>query len=220
MEGIIIINKPKGVTSHDVVNMIRRRFKMRRVGHAGTLDPLATGVLVLLLGRSTKLFDKFSAFDKSYKATLTLGLKTTTADINGKVIQESDYSQITREQIEKMIKGFIGEIKQVPPMVSALKVNGQRLYQLARKGIEVKRVARDIRIDSLQLDNFAPPLVDFSLDCSKGTYVRKLGEDIGDLLGCGGCISKIERTKVGPFDISESVTIEDVNEGHIRNWQG
>jgi len=220
MEGVIVVNKPPGITSHDVVGFIRRKFKMRRVGHAGTLDPLATGVLVMLLGKSTKLFDRFVAFDKSYRATLRLGTKTTTADIMGQVIEEKPFSGITRSRVEEVFKGFVGDIEQKPPMVSAVKHQGQRLYKIAREGKSVERVARKVRVDEVRLLSFALPEVEFFMACSKGTYVRQLAEDVGEVLGCGACISQIERTKVGPFDIKDAVKLEDLNEGHIRSWPG
>lgn len=220
MEGIIIVNKPDGMTSHDVVAIVRKKFKMRRVGHAGTLDPLATGVLVLLLGKATKLFDKFVAFDKAYRATMILGTATNSADTQGKIIRQLPYDHVTRQQVEEAFKGFVGDIEQVPPMVSAVKVGGRKLYQLARKGIEVERKPRQIRIDCLRMEEFNPPDVKFYLECSKGTYVRQLAEDVGKVLGCGACISQIQRTKVGAFCLEDAVDIEDINEGHIRNWKG
>ena len=219
MDGFLIIDKPGGMTSHDVVSIIRRKFDMRRVGHAGTLDPMATGVLVVLLGKATQLFEKFSAFDKAYEATLTLGLKTDTADTQGKVLNQAPYDTITQEQVEKTFLKFTGETEQTPPMVSAIKVNGKRLYRLARQGIEVKREPRKITINSLKLIHFSLPEVKFHLECSKGTYVRKLAEDVGEILGCGGCISQIRRTRVGSFIINEAVKLEEAHEGHIRHWK-
>ncbi|MFA5088459.1 MAG: tRNA pseudouridine(55) synthase TruB [Candidatus Omnitrophota bacterium] len=216
--GIVVVNKPKGMTSHDVVSSIRRIFKMRQVGHAGTLDPLATGVLVVLLGRSTKLFNKFQLFDKAYRATLLLGQTTDTADIEGKVIAQKPYDTIAEGQIREVFQKFMGETEQVPPMVSALKVGGQRLYKLARKGIKVDRQKRKVRIDRLELTRFCSPHAQFYLECSKGTYVRQLAEDVGEILGCGACITQIERTKVGPFRIEDSFGLENVNESSIRQW--
>ena len=219
-EGIIVVDKPDGMTSHDVVACVRKKFNMRRVGHAGTLDPLATGVLVLLLGKATKLFSKFVSFDKAYQATLILGRQTTSADTQGDIIEEQPYDHITREQVESMFKEFTGDIEQVPPMVSAVKYKGRKLYQLARKGIQVEREPRKIRISRLQMEHFDPPDVRFYLECSKGTYVRQLAVDVGRRLGCGACISQIRRTKVGAFDIDDAVSLEDLNESHIRNWEG
>ncbi|MDE2231508.1 MAG: tRNA pseudouridine(55) synthase TruB [Candidatus Omnitrophica bacterium] len=218
LQGIALVNKPKGLTSHDVVGFVRRTFKMRRVGHAGTLDPMATGVLVILLGASTKLFDEFSAFDKSYRATLKLGLKTTTADITGQPLLERPYDGITEETVRRTFLQFTGDIEQKPPMVSAVKHQGERLYRIARQGKTVAREARRVRIDELRILKCRLPDVEFFMSCSKGTYVRQLAEDVGEVLGCGACISQIERTKVGPFDIKDSVTLENLNENHIFKW--
>jgi len=190
------------------------------VGHAGTLDPLATGVLVMLLGKSTKLFDRFVAFDKSYRATLRLGTKTSTADIMGHVIEEKPFSGITRSRVEEVFRGFVGDIEQKPPMVSAVKHQGQRLYKIAREGKSVERAVRKVRVDEVRLLSFALPEVEFFMACSKGTYVRQLAEDVGEVLGCGACISQIERTRVGPFDIKDAVKLEDLHESHVRSWPG
>ncbi|MBF0491112.1 MAG: tRNA pseudouridine(55) synthase TruB [Candidatus Omnitrophica bacterium] len=217
-EGIVVVNKPNGITSHDVVSFVRRRFNMKQVGHAGTLDPLATGVLIILLGKSTKLFDKFMSFDKSYRATLKLGLKTTTADIMGQTLEEKPAVGIDQQKVEEVFKQFTGDIEQKPPMGSAVKHKGERLYKLAWKGQQVERVARKVRIDDLHVLKFDSPQVEFFMSCSKGTYVRQLAEDVGDVLGCGACISQIERTRVGRFDIKEAVKLEDLNEGHIQTW--
>ena len=218
-EGLLIVDKPSGITSHDVVSFVRRKFKMKQVGHAGTLDPLATGVLVILLGKSTKLFNKFSLFDKAYDATVRLGVRTDTADIEGKVLMTADCENVTKEQVAEVLEKFIGEIEQTPPMFSAVKYKGQKLYNLARKGVSVDRLSRKVRINSLRLMDFSLPQVTLSMDCSKGTYVRTLAEDVGNILGCGGCISQIRRTKVGPFTINDAVKLEDINESHIRRWQ-
>ncbi len=218
-DGIIVINKQAGMTSHDVVSFIRRKLNMRRVGHAGTLDPMATGVLIILLGRTTKLFQRFVGFDKAYRATLQLGLTTTTADIQGKTIREAPFEKITSNQLEEIFGNFVGDIQQIPPMVSAIKVKGQKLYQLARRGIEVERPARSIRIDVFKLLQFSSPYAEFYVECSKGTYIRQLAQDVGEVLGCGACISQIERIKVGPFRIEGAVTLEAFNENHIRSWQ-
>lgn len=220
MDGIIVVNKPSGITSHDVVSRVRRKLNMRRVGHAGTLDPLATGVLIILLGKSTKLFDKFVAFDKAYAATLKLGTQTTSADITGEVIQQRPFEHVTEEQFKNVLHEFEGESEQMPPMVSAVKYRGERLYRLARKGVVVDRPTRKIRIDVLKMVSFKAPEVQFYMECSKGTYVRTLAEDVGAKLGCGACITQIERTGVGHFLLRDAVNLEDLNESHIRNWQG
>jgi tRNA pseudouridine55 synthase len=219
LQGILVVNKPGGITSHDVVAFVRRKFNMRQVGHAGTLDPLATGVLIILLGKSTKLFDQFVAFDKAYRATLKLGLKTTTADIMGKTIEEKSAEGIDQKKVEETFKKFVGEIEQFPPMVSAVKHKGERLYKLAWKGEHVERTARKVRIHDLHVIKFDFPQVEFFMSCSKGTYVRQLAEDVGDVLGCGACITQIERTRVGHYDIKDAIRLEDLNESHIQAWR-
>ncbi|MCD4779330.1 MAG: tRNA pseudouridine(55) synthase TruB [Candidatus Omnitrophica bacterium] len=220
MQGIIVVNKSQGMTSHDVVMKMRRKFKIQRVGHAGTLDPLATGVLVVLFGKATKLFSKFVSFDKAYRATLKLGTTTDSADTEGKILKESSYDHITLEDLEAAMKKFSGPIKQIPPMVSAIKHKGKKLYQLARKGISVERKPRDVVIYDLHIVDFSPPHVKFYLECSKGTYVRQIADDIGTELGCGACITQIERIKVGPFQIEDAHQIEGINESYLRNWEG
>lgn len=220
MEGIIVVDKPSGMTSHDVVAIVRRRLREKRVGHAGTLDPLATGVLIILVGKSTKLFDKFVAFDKAYQATIKLGVKTVSADIQGEVLEERSPEGITRERFEEALTRFVGDIEQVPPMVSAVKHKGERLYKLARKGVHVEREARKVRIDVLKLLDFDLPLAKIYMECSKGTYVRQVAEDVGVVLECGACITEIRRTKVGPFSIDHAVKLEELNESHLRDWPG
>lgn len=219
-EGILIVNKPQGITSHDVVYKVRRKFKIKKVGHAGTLDPLATGVLIILLGRSTKLSGQFITFDKSYRATVMLGTVTDSADIQGKIIAQNSYDHLSSEHILNAVLSFQGEFEQIPPMVSAVKHNGQRLYELARQGIEVERKPRTVRIDCIKVEDINLPYVKIYVDCSKGTYIRQLASDIGNHLGCGACISQIQRTKVGKFKLEEAVMIEELNESHIRNWEG
>ena len=207
MEGIIVVDKPSGMTSHDVVSRVRRCLNMKRVGHAGTLDPLATGVLIILVGNATKLFDKFVGFDKAYLATMLLGRKTRSADIQGETLEERPFAGIGQEDVEKAFTRFTGDIEQIPPMVSAVKYKGERLYKIARKGVTVEREPRKIRIDVLKVIEFSSPLVKFCLDCSKGTYVRQVAEDVGEVLGCGACITEIRRTKVGPFVIGDAVKL-------------
>ncbi len=219
MEGILVIDKPEGITSHDVVARVRRHFNMKRVGHAGTLDPLATGVLVILLGKSTKLFEKFVAFDKAYRSTLLLGTVTDSADIQGKILSEKPFDHISRRQVEEVFTQFLGEGEQIPPMVSAVKIKGKKLYELARKGIVIDRPARQIRIDRLDCEEMTSPYVKFYMACSKGTYVRQLAHDVGEKLGCGACISQIQRVNVGKYSLNDAVTIEEMNESHIRNWE-
>lgn len=219
IDGIVVLNKPSGMTSHDVVNRVRRKFGMRRVGHAGTLDPLATGVLIMLIGKSTRLSKEFQSFDKAYRATLKLGTTTQTADIEGKILEQKPYEHISTQQVIEVLQGFVGEIEQVPPMVSAIKVGGERLYKLARQGIEVVRTPRKICIQSLRLLKHQGESVEIYVECSKGTYIRQLAEDVGKVLGCGACIAQIERTKVGPFVLEDSVRCDDLTEAHVRKWK-
>ncbi len=215
--GIMLVNKPKGITSHDVVDVARKRLGLRKIGHAGTLDPMATGLLVLLIGRATKLSNRFVEFDKEYEATMTLGKKTDTGDAEGKVIAEFQIGDdITEEKIKGVFSRFVGEIEQVPPMVSALRHRGKRLYELARKGIVVERPPRRVKVYKLDITRIALPQVDFIVACSKGTYIRKLCEDIGDSLGCGAYQSRLHRTRIGPFRVEEAVPVEEINESAIR----
>ena len=217
MDGFFIIDKPTGITSHDVVDFIRNKFHIKKVGHAGTLDPMATGVLVLLLGRATKKSVQFSNFDKEYEAILTLGIVTDTGDAEGQVVKTDYVNGISKETAEEVFNRFVGETEQIPPMFSALKYKGERLYNLARSGISVERSSRKIKINFLKLLDFSLPHIKFSVHCSKGTYIRKLGEDIGSVLGCGGHISQIRRISVGPFHIKDALKLNEVNESHLRN---
>ncbi len=217
-EGLLVIDKPSGMTSHDVVDVVRRRFKMKRVGHSGTLDPVATGVLVILLGKATKLFTQFVHFDKTYEATLRLGVVTTTGDIQGAVLKEQDPGGVSPDDVRRVFSAFVGQRQQVPPMVSAIKHKGQRLYELARRGIQVERSARPIKIYELSITRLALPEIDFTVRCSKGTYVRRLGEEIGEALGVGGFIARIRRVALGPFQIKDAVALDVFNESHIRHW--
>jgi tRNA pseudouridine55 synthase len=218
-DGVLVVDKPSGVTSHDVVETVRRKLKTKKVGHSGTLDPVATGVLVLLVGKATKLFSKFVHFDKEYDATLRLGVVTSTGDSEGVVLSEKQIDHITEENIRDAFVAFVGEREQVPPMVSAIKYQGKRLYVLARKGIEVDRKARRIRIYDLKITRMDLPEIDFYVKCTKGTYIRRLGEEIGEKLGVGGFISRIRRVSLGPFHIRDAVKVEDVDEGHLRDWK-
>ncbi len=213
--GMILVNKPKGMTSHDVVDAARQRLGIRKIGHAGTLDPMATGLLILLVGRATKLASRFVDLDKEYEATMFLGKKTDTCDAEGKVIEERPVN-VSEEDIRRVFSQFVGEISQVPPMVSAIRYKGKRLYELARKGIVVERPPRKVKIHKLEIKRIAIPEVDFVVACSKGTYIRKLCEDIGDALGCGAYQSRLHRIRIGPFHIDEAVSVDQINESVIR----
>lgn len=213
--GIILVDKPEGLTSHDVVDIVRRKLGTRRVGHAGTLDPMATGLLIVLVGKATKYFNKFLTFDKTYSATMKLGVVTDTGDSSGKVIHT--YPVLCKEDsVMTAVKSFEGEIEQVPPMVSALRYKGKRLYEIAREGKVVERSPRKVTIRKITVERIALPCVDFTIVCSKGTYIRKLAEDIGEKLGCGGCIIKIRRLSIGNCLIENACTIDSLNEDALR----
>lgn len=208
--GVIIINKSEGMTSHDVVNKMRRLFSTRRVGHTGTLDPMATGVLVILIGRAAKAAEYLSSDEKGYIATLRLGTTYDTEDVTGTPITTAK-SIPEEETVYKAVQGFVGEIMQTPPMYSALKVNGQKLCDLARKGIEIERTARPVTVFSIDTKKGELP-TDYilSVRCSAGTYIRTLCADIGNYLGCGGAMAALCRTLAGGFSIENSHTLEEL----------
>jgi tRNA pseudouridine55 synthase len=207
---VLLVDKPAGPTSHDVVDAVRRRFDLPKVGHGGTLDPQATGLLILLLGRATKLADQFTGSDKAYEGTIRLGVSTDSFDADGKVVREADASSVTREQIEERMRAMLGDIMQAPPMVSAVKVEGVPLYKLARKGKTVERKPRLIHIYEFSLQSFTPPDGFFSVRCTKGTYVRSLCADIGEALGCGAHLKALRRTQCGTFGIADALPLDSL----------
>lgn len=215
--GIIIIDKPAGWTSMDVCAKLRGMFHEKRVGHAGTLDPMATGVLPVFIGRATRAVEFAADSDKEYIAGLKLGVVTNTQDTTGEILEERPV-EVSGEQLRRVLEQFTGEIEQVPPMYSAIKVNGKKLYELARKGREVERRPRPVTIHELELLGWPDAGEDFSLRvvCSKGTYVRTLCHDIGQALGCGGCMSSLQRVKAAGFTLADSVTLEAVQEAVDR----
>ncbi len=215
IDGFLNINKPAGMTSHDVVARTRRLFNQKRVGHLGTLDPEATGVLPVALGMATRLIEYFDHCLKSYQAQLTFGIRTDTEDAWGSILENQETKGLTLEQIEEILPEFKGDILQIPPMYSALKVQGKRLYELAREGKEVKREPRKVSIYSLEILNWENPKLDFSVSCSRGTYIRSLCRDMGERLLVGGHMSSLKRTAVGPFQLEDSVTLEKLE----RNLQ-
>lgn len=212
MDGIIVINKPKGITSHDVVYKVKKIFN-EKVGHTGTLDPNATGVLPLLIGQGTKLSKYLIEHDKIYKVRLTLGKKTDSADVEGNVIEERDVDEksLNTQNIKNVLNSFIGKSKQIPPMYSAIKVKGKKLYEYARKGQTVDIEPREIEIFEINLINIENLSIDFTVHCSKGTYIRSLCEDIAKKLGTIGYMEELERLKVGNFCINDSITIEELD---------
>ncbi|OGX36026.1 MAG: tRNA pseudouridine(55) synthase TruB [Omnitrophica WOR_2 bacterium RIFCSPLOWO2_02_FULL_50_19] len=220
MDGILLIDKPAGMTSHDVVDLIRRRFDIKKAGHAGTLDPAATGLLVVLIGKATKLSLKLTNSDKEYEAVMTLGRKTDSGDAEGKMLSENDCRGITEEKVRDAFRSFEGEREQIPPMFSAIRHKGTRLYKLARKGKEVPRQPRKIRIEKLEINKIALPVIHFIVRCSKGTYIRKLCDDLGDMLGCGAHLSGLRRVSSGEFSLKDSVDTAIIKSISKRELEG
>ena len=221
MNGIVIIDKPQGWTSQDVTARLRRVYNTRRIGHGGTLDPMATGVLPVFVGRATRAVEFFEHAEKTYETVLLLGKTTDTQDVTGTVLEEKEVC-VTAEQVEAVLPRFRGEILQVPPMYSALKVNGQKLYELARKGKEVERQPRPITVFQLTNLGFDGKRLRLRVECSKGTYIRTLCQDIGDALGCGGCMEELRRVRAGDYDITQAVPLEtllesDTPEDYLRS---
>lgn len=211
MDGVIIINKQKDFTSHDVVNVIRKKLNTKKVGHTGTLDPNATGVLPILVGKATKISKYLIEHDKTYIATIKLGEKTDTGDNEGQVIEEKLVpTDLKKEDINNVLQSFLGKQKQVPPMYSAIKINGKKLYEYAREGKEVKLEAREIEIYKIQLLGYKNSKIKFEVECSKGTYIRTLCEDIAKKLGTVGYMEELQRTKVNNFKIEDSVLLDDI----------
>ena len=212
INGIVNIYKEKGYTSHDVVAVLRKVVGQKKIGHTGTLDPDATGVLPVCLGRATKVCEHLTDHDKTYEALLLLGKTTDTQDISGEVLEEKDPAHLTEEEVRSCIESFIGEYDQVPPMYSALKVNGKKLYELAREGKTVERKSRRVQIHGIRIVEMNLPHVRMEVDCSKGTYIRTLCHDIGEKLRVGGCMEELERTKVGRFLKEDAVTLDEVRQ--------
>lgn len=213
MNGIINVYKEKGFTSHDVVAKLRGILHQKKIGHTGTLDPDATGVLPVCLGNATKLCDLLTDKDKTYKAVLKLGVVTDTQDLTGKILKES-MVECSREEMEQVIYSFLGDYQQIPPMYSALKVNGKKLYELAREGKTIERKPREVKIHAIKiLDvNWQEKEVEFEVTCSKGTYIRTLCHDVGEKLGCGGAMKSLVRTRVSRFCIKESLALAQIDQ--------
>ena len=210
MNGVVIIDKPEGKTSHDIVAMMRRRFKTRRVGHTGTLDPMATGVLPICIGNATRAADMLIKGGKRYIAELILGERTDTLDITGTVVEKSEV-QVTAEAVRKTVLSFLGEQEQIPPMYSAIKKDGKKLYELAREGVEIERQPRKINIYSIDVLDISLPKVRIDVACSKGTYIRSLCDDIGTKLGCGAVMASLRRTQTAGFLIDDAYTIDELD---------
>jgi tRNA pseudouridine55 synthase len=210
LDGALLVDKPSGPTSHDVVDVIRRRFGIKKVGHCGTLDPNATGLLIIVLGRGTKLSEKMMSDDKVYEGTMKFGETTDSYDSDGEVLSSAPVPPLTLDQLNEAAAAFVGDQMQIPPMVSAIKIKGVPLYKLARKGIEVAREPRLIHIYNFRFTNYEPPLGQFKVACTKGTYVRSMAHDLGQKLGCGAHLAALRRSVSGKFDVAEATGLDDL----------
>ena len=212
-DGVLLVDKAEGMTSHDVVALIRRKLEIRKVGHCGTLDPIATGLLLLTLGRGTKIQDLLMSEDKEYAGTLMLGVTTSTQDRQGEVIDQRPVPVLEENQIRAAFEKFRGDFYQMPPMVSAIKHGGVPLYKLARQGKVVEREPRLVHVYRYTVDRITLPEIDFSVVCSKGFYVRTYVHDIGEELGCGGHLKSLRRVKSGRFDVDQAITVDKIRRG-------
>lgn len=210
LDGAILIDKPSGSTSHDVVDAIRRQFGIKKVGHCGTLDPNATGLLIIVVGRGTKLSEKLMSDDKVYEGTIKFGEATDSYDSDGELTSSLPVPPLTVEELNEACEEFVGDIMQTPPMVSAIKKDGVPLYKLARKGIEVPREPRLVHIYNFRFLKYEEPLGDFRLVCTKGTYVRSVAHDLGQKLGCGAHVAKLRRTVSGKFDVADAKPLDEI----------
>lgn len=210
LDGAVLIDKPAGPTSHDVVDAIRRKFGIKKVGHCGTLDPNATGLLIIVLGRGTKLSEKLMGDDKVYEGTIFFGVTTNSYDADGEVLETKPVPTLTLEQLNNLAAEFVGDQMQTPPMVSAIKKDGVPLYKLARKGIEVEREPRLVHIYNFRFTNYSEPRGDFRLACTKGTYVRSVAHELGQKIGCGAHLSALRRSVSGKFDVADATPLDAV----------
>jgi tRNA pseudouridine55 synthase len=210
LDGAVLIDKPTGPTSHDVVDAIRRRFQIKKVGHCGTLDPNATGLLIIVLGRGTKLSEKLMGDDKVYEGAMKFGETTDSYDADGEILETRTVPPLTLDQLNVAAAAFIGDLMQIPPMVSAIKKNGVPLYKLARKGIEIEREPRLVHIYNFRFTNYEPPLGAFKIACTKGTYVRSIAHDLGQKLGCGAHLATLRRSVSGKFDVADATPLDAV----------
>ena len=209
-DGVLLVDKAEGMTSHDVVALVRRKLEIKKVGHCGTLDPIATGLLLLTLGRGTKIQDLLMSEDKEYAGTLTLGTSTTTQDRQGEVVEERPVPALTENDVRAAFDKFRSDFYQMPPMVSAIKHGGVPLYKLARQGKVVEREPRLVHVYRYSVDRIAPPEIDFSVLCSKGFYVRTYVHDIGEALGCGAHLKSLRRSKSGRFNVDQAITVDQI----------
>jgi tRNA pseudouridine55 synthase len=209
-DGVLLVDKPAGITSHDVVHRIRRNFKIKKVGHGGTLDPNATGLLVILLGKGTKLSNSIMSGDKTYQGKVLLGVETDSQDCDGEIVAEKDPTGITEEQIKQETKTFLGDFYQLPPMVSAIKINGEALYKAARRGEVVARKERFVHVYSFKVNDFTMPHLDVTIKCTKGTYIRTIAHDLGQKLECGANLAELRRLASGCFSIEGATTLDEI----------
>ena len=212
MDGIIVIRKEKGYTSHDVVAKLRGILHMKKIGHTGTLDPDAEGVLPVALGKATKLVDLITDKEKTYEAVMRLGVVTDTQDMTGTILSQTEQISVTEKEVKEAAESFLGEQLQIPPMYSALKVNGKKLYELAREGKTVERKPRPVHFYQIEILEINLPLVRYRVVCSKGTYIRTLCHDMGEKLGCGAAMESLVRTKVGKFELKDAITLAQAEE--------
>jgi len=219
LDGAILIDKPAGPTSHDVVDAIRRQFNLKKVGHCGTLDPAATGLLIIVLGRGTKLSERLMSDDKVYQGSMKFGESTDSYDAEGELVASLPVLPMTLDELNEAAAEFIGDQRQIPPMVSAIKKGGVPLYKLARKGIEVEREPRLIHIYNFRFTAYEEPIGIFRLACTKGTYVRSVAHDLGQKLGCGAHLSTLRRITSGKFDVTDAVEFEDVMSYSVRQLE-
>jgi tRNA pseudouridine55 synthase len=212
IEGVLLVDKPTDHTSHDVVARLRRKLKMKRIGHAGTLDPMATGLLIILIGKATRISQYLISLDKEYEGTIALGQVTDSQDAQGQVMETRPVPPLTEAELRTAMQGFLGDQYQLPPMYSAIKIHGVPLYKSARKGEEVEREPRFIRVASFELTRFGLPTFDFRLRSSKGTYVRTIAHDLGQRLGCGAHLSALRRTATDRFHVSQALTLDAIEQ--------
>lgn len=210
LEGVLLVDKPTDHTSHDVVARLRGKLRMKRIGHAGTLDPMATGLLVILVGKATRISQYLTSVDKVYTGTIELGEVTNTQDAEGEVLETRPVPPLTEADVRKALQGFIGDQYQLPPMFSAIKIDGVPLYKRAREGVEVEREPRFIRVVSYELTRWASPELDFKVHCTKGTYVRTLAHDLGQRLGCGGHLKCLRRLSSGSLTLERALTLDQI----------
>lgn len=218
--GILLVDKPSEWTSHDVVAVVRRTFRIEKVGHCGTLDPAATGLLILVLGKATKFSQILSGNDKTYECVMRIGIETDSYDMDGAVTSEKDWSSVTEKEVRDAVKKFTGKILQIPPMVSAKKVGGKKLYELARKGKTIEREPVPVEISSIDITKIELPDVYMTVSCTKGTYMRSLCFDIGNVLGCGATLFSLRRTKSGLFSVDNAMALEklrELNQSELEN---